>query len=203
MASQVAQGLRIHLLVQGVWETQARSLGWEDPLEKEMATHPSILAWEIPWTEGPGRLQSTGFQRVGHDGGPQHTLTGFVLLYSGQLLYTWPSLYTLAQLWGTWCVQERKEAGGVCTRCKGWCAHGSLLPIGRHLPKSQVSRVGAKDHAFALNEVWHHSLRGFNWKVGHGSRNSRERCVASRNLSSSQWLPDPDVHAQQNPLYYE
>ena len=44
-----------------------RSLGREDPLEKEMATHPSILAWEIPWTEEPGRLLSTGSQRVRHD----------------------------------------------------------------------------------------------------------------------------------------
>ena len=43
------------------------SLGWEDPLEKEMATHSSILAWEIPWTEEPGRLESTGSQRVGYD----------------------------------------------------------------------------------------------------------------------------------------
>ena len=43
-----------------MWETQVRSLGWEDPLDKEMATHPSILAWEIPWTEDPGRLQSIG-----------------------------------------------------------------------------------------------------------------------------------------------
>ena len=42
-------------------------LGSEDPLEKEMATHSSILAWRIPWTEEPGRLQSTGSQRVGHD----------------------------------------------------------------------------------------------------------------------------------------
>jgi len=44
----------------------APSLGQEDPLEKEMATHCSILAWEIPWTEEPGGLQSNGFQRVGH-----------------------------------------------------------------------------------------------------------------------------------------
>ena len=42
-------------------------LGWEDPLEKEMATHSSILAWRIPWTEDPDRLQSMGLQRVGHD----------------------------------------------------------------------------------------------------------------------------------------
>ena len=47
-------------------ETQVRSLGQEDPLEKEMATHSSILAWKIPWTEEPGRLQSMGSQRVGH-----------------------------------------------------------------------------------------------------------------------------------------
>ena len=48
-------------------ETGVQSLGWEDPLEKEMATHSSILAWRIPWTEEPGGLQSTGSQRVGHD----------------------------------------------------------------------------------------------------------------------------------------
>ena len=45
-------------------ETRVRSLGLEDPLEKEMATHSSILAWKIPWMEEPGRLQSTGLQRV-------------------------------------------------------------------------------------------------------------------------------------------
>ena len=50
-----------------MWETQVRSLGWEDLLEEEMATHSSILAWRIPWTEEPGRLQSMGSQRVGHD----------------------------------------------------------------------------------------------------------------------------------------
>ena len=50
-----------------MWETQVQSLGREDTLEKEMATHSSTLAWTIPWTEKPGRLQSTGLQRVGHD----------------------------------------------------------------------------------------------------------------------------------------
>ena len=48
-------------------ETQVQSLGWEDPQEKEMATHSSILAWKIPWTEEPGGLQFMGLQRVGHD----------------------------------------------------------------------------------------------------------------------------------------
>ena len=46
------------------WETRVRSLGQEDPLEKEMATHSSVLAWRIPWTEEPGGLQSMGSQRV-------------------------------------------------------------------------------------------------------------------------------------------
>ena len=50
-----------------VWETQVRSLGGEDPLEKEMETHSSILAWRIPWPEEPGGLQSMGSQRIGHD----------------------------------------------------------------------------------------------------------------------------------------
>ena len=50
--------------MQEIW---VRSLGQEDPLEEEMATHSSILAWEVPWTEEPGRLQSMGLQRVGCD----------------------------------------------------------------------------------------------------------------------------------------
>ena len=61
-------------------ETQVRSLGWEDPLEKEMVTHFSILAWEIPWTEVSSGLQPMGSQRVGHDlwteHSPQHPGTG-------------------------------------------------------------------------------------------------------------------------------
>ena len=62
-ASLVAQRIK-HL--PAMQETWVQSLGWEDPLEKEMATHSSILAWRIPWTEEPGGLQSTGLQRVGH-----------------------------------------------------------------------------------------------------------------------------------------
>ena len=50
-----------------MWESRVQSLGWEDPLENEMATHSSILAWRIPWTEEPGGLQSMGSKRVGHD----------------------------------------------------------------------------------------------------------------------------------------
>ena len=63
-ASLVAQRLK-HLPT--MWETWVRFLSQEDPLEKEMATHSSILVWRIPWMEEPGRLQSMGLQRVGHD----------------------------------------------------------------------------------------------------------------------------------------
>ena len=50
-----------------MWETWVQSLGQEDPLEKEMAAHSSVLAWEIPWREEPGRLQCVGSQKVGQD----------------------------------------------------------------------------------------------------------------------------------------
>ena len=63
-ASLVAQRVK---RLSAMMETQVRSLGQEDPLEKEMATHSRILAWKIPWTEEPGRLQAIGSQRVGHD----------------------------------------------------------------------------------------------------------------------------------------
>ena len=64
LASLVAQMVKNLPTMQ---KTQVRFLGQEDPLEKGMATHSSILAWKIPWTEEPGRLQSMGLQRVGHD----------------------------------------------------------------------------------------------------------------------------------------
>ena len=63
-ASLVAQMVKRLPAVQETW---VQSLGWEDPLEKEMANHSSTLAWKIPWTEEPGRLQSMGLQRVRHN----------------------------------------------------------------------------------------------------------------------------------------
>ena len=62
MASPVAQLVENPSAMQETW---VRSLGWEDPLEKGMATHSSILAWRIPWMEEPGRLQLMGSERVG------------------------------------------------------------------------------------------------------------------------------------------
>ena len=64
MASLVAQTVK---RLPAMQETQVQFLGQKDPLEKEMATHSSTLAWKIPWMEEPNRLQSMGLQRVGHD----------------------------------------------------------------------------------------------------------------------------------------
>ena len=82
-------------------------LDWEDPLEKEMATHSSILAWRISWTEGPGGLQSTGLQRVGHSWATNthtqvHTavlLTAGTMLDSTSLEFTHPTWLTLYTYW--------------------------------------------------------------------------------------------------------
>ena len=63
-ASLVAQMVKC---LSTMWETGVRALGWEDPLEKEMAIHSSTIAWKIPWTEEPGRPQSMGSPRVRHD----------------------------------------------------------------------------------------------------------------------------------------
>ena len=66
-ASPMAQWIKNLSAMQEIEEMQIQSLGQEDPLEEDIATHSSILAWRIPWTEDPGGLQSIGSQRVGHD----------------------------------------------------------------------------------------------------------------------------------------
>ena len=102
-------------------ETRLRSLGWEDPLEKETAAHSSILVWKIPWTADPGRLQSMGLQRVGHDWAtslyfkssyyyfwPHHTAYG--------ILVSWPGIKPVppaleAQSPSHWTTKEVPESG--------------------------------------------------------------------------------------------
>ena len=74
-------------------ETRLQSLGQEDPLEKEMATHSSTLAWKIPWAEEPGGLQSTGSRRVGHDG-----VTSLSLFYKGPVIDTISSFSAIPSL---------------------------------------------------------------------------------------------------------
>ena len=88
-------------------EMWVRSLGQEDPLENGMATHSSILAWEIPWTEEPGGLQSMGSQRIGYDWVTEHTLTG------------------LQQYKQFWDQRPKKGLTGLKSRC-----HQSSAPPG-------------------------------------------------------------------------
>ena len=87
-------------------ETRVQSLGWEDPLEKEMAIHSSTLAWRIPWREEPGRLQSMVLQRVGHDGATSLSLSplgkphirGYVCVCMCVCLVTQSCLTVISQL---------------------------------------------------------------------------------------------------------
>ena len=77
-----------------MWETRIRSLGREDPLEKEMAIHSNTLAWKIPWTEDLDRLQSMGSQRVGHDWATLLSLYWYIMLNIFSFAYVW-SIYLL------------------------------------------------------------------------------------------------------------
>ena len=115
--SLVAQRLK---RLPDMWETSVRSLGWEDPLEKEMATHSSTLAWRILWREEPGRLQFMGLQRVGHDWATSLSLslsmsltmlkplTMWITTHCGKLLKRWEYQTTLPVFWET-CMQDKKQ----------------------------------------------------------------------------------------------
>ena len=74
--------------VQRRQETQVQSVGREDPLEKEMVTHSSILAWKIPWTEEPGKLQCRGLQRLRHDWATKHIAYVHIFIYQSQVYCT-------------------------------------------------------------------------------------------------------------------
>ena len=94
-ASLVAQRLKC---LPAMRETWIQSLGLEDPLEKEMATHSSTLAWRIPWTEEPGGLQSTGSQSVGHDWVTSLSLS-YVSIYVYKCVYMYFYVHTSMYLY--------------------------------------------------------------------------------------------------------
>ena len=101
--SLVAQRLK---RLPGMRETRVQSLSWEDPLEKEMATHSSTLAWRIPWREEPGRLQSMGSQRVRHDWATSLSLSfqnsKTMLIQFSNLNVFYPAVYVVSihhQVW--------------------------------------------------------------------------------------------------------
>ena len=96
-----------------MWETRVRSLGREDPLEKEMAIHSSTIAWKIPWTEEPGRLQSMGSQRVRHDWATDNnksiywliTLLTLFSLVPSSMLWVGSVIHSITQM-KTWGLRE-------------------------------------------------------------------------------------------------
>ena len=95
-------------------QAQVQSLGWEDPLEKGLATHSSILAWRIPWTEEPGRIQSLGSQRVGHNWAT-NTLTAlirYVTMAKTSIVFGFRFLMTLNRV-STW-LPGTRQAGSLC-----------------------------------------------------------------------------------------
>ena len=111
--SYVAQASLVAQMVKKLQETGVRSLGQEDPQKKEMATHSSILAWRMPWTEELGGLQSTGSQRVGH-----------ALTFLPRVLVTYKS-WAWISLCGLWWVSSGWEAFGN---------HQSLCPFLYFMP---------------------------------------------------------------------
>ena len=95
-----------------MWETWVQSLGQEDALEKEMATHSSILAWRIPWMEELGGLQSTGSQRVRHDWATSLSLSKPMTVWiinCGKLLERWEYQTSLPVFWETWMQVEKQQ----------------------------------------------------------------------------------------------
>ena len=136
-----------------MWETQVWCLGWEDALEKEMAIHSRTIAWKIPWTEEPGRLQSMGSQRVGHDWATSltHSLTHSNYdegnKDNGNLLQKVPCTHCYTQcpqpcsrpppfhisVGDFWALVESLSLVGSLLLSPGsWCAQGSvcvLLPV--------------------------------------------------------------------------
>ena len=119
-----------------MWETWVQSLGQEDPLEKEVATYSSTLAWEIPWTEEPGRLQSMGLQRVRYNWGTSlMNINVHMCLLSFQKDDIHPKRLTYM------CVYHRP---------KRWCCESAALNIPANLENSAVA-TGLEKVSFHSN----------------------------------------------------
>ena len=120
-------------------ETWVRSLGWEDPLnwedplDKEMKTHSNIFTWKIPWTEEPGRLQTMGSQRVGHNWAHTHTHIPGYSLHSSHTVHLFPSQHLLGfkaqDLWAPH-FEPRKQVRRIMTYEKQLVP--ALEPIGHN-----------------------------------------------------------------------
>ena len=152
-----------------MWETWVRSLGW-DLLEKEMATHSSTLAWKIPWTEKPGRLQSMGSQRVGHD---------WVTSLSYRKLYIVQKLHTHIYIYISFCAGSVLKNLRIC------------LPTRKHAldPWGQGK--------IAWRRKWEPALDSLHWKshgqsslVGYSTGGCKELNNIMKGLTASIGRPE-------------
>ena len=113
--------------MQETQEACVRSLSWEDPLEKEMSTHCSILAWKIPWTEEPGRLEFMGSQRIRHDWATEHICT-----IPKVFLNSWDKPYLVTIINFEVCVEKAMapHSSTLAWKIHGWRSLGRLQSIG-------------------------------------------------------------------------
>ena len=181
-----------------VQETGVQSLGWEDPLKKEMATHSSILAWKISWTDGPGGLQSMGSQRVGHDWAT-NTYTHFL----GPLRNLFSSgLLAFKNLFEDFFGRNDAEVETPVL----WPPHAKSWLIGKD---SDAERHwGQEEKGTTEDEMagWHHWLDGHEsqWTPGVGDGQGGLACCDSWGLKESDtteqliWsdLAVPSVHME-------
>ena len=138
-------------------ETRVQSLGWEDPMEKEMVTHSSILIWRIPWMEKPGRLQSTGSQRVRHNWATSHTQS------HSQSRVLFPSFYPVLVVIVRLCSSATQSCSTLCDTMD--CQASLSLIISRSL-LTHVRWVGdAIQPSLPLSS---HSPTDANWMEGEG-----------------------------------
>ena len=164
---------RIRLLLQEAW---VWSLDWEDPLEKEMATHSSILAWRIPWTEEPGGLESTESQRVGHNLATkqqqQNTLSWVLTIVIETLISTGETGLTVGLFGGNDAETETPVL---------WPPHAKSWLIGKD---SDAGRdQGQEEKGTTEDEMagWHHRLDGCEseWTPGVGDGQGGLACCDS------------------------
>ena len=132
-----------------IQETWVPSLGWEDPLEKGMATHSSILAWRIPWTEEPGGLQSMGSQRVRHDWVISTTNFTFQQYQNLCSLTPW-CIYFCSRCW-----EPPRAAAYYVWLCVPDCSH-LVTPTSRHVfPQSLQKKEWAWEIAYYFLKLFY------------------------------------------------
>ena len=186
-----------------MWETQVQSLGWEDLLEKEMATHSSILAWKMPWTEEPGRLQSMGSQRVGHHWVTSLSFFTFMLFklqrnysyYKDHIANKAENIYYLTPVINHDCIKfshiklplwyllaiiqiiKYIQVTLVITKWTLLCLHTPILKVKLQQNHSPLrNRTSYHDHKSARSKWSHHSCCGQLPPHFHQTARKRECC---------------------------